>query len=201
MTGRFISFEGGDGSGKTTQIRKLAERIRQAGGDVVVTREPGGTDLGLKIRQALLHGEDLSPRTEALLYSADRAHHMATVVRPALERSATVITDRFMDSSIAYQGGARGLGIDTITKLNRWAVEDLVPDMTILLDLDPVIGAQRVGAEKDRLEAAGDAFHAEVRQTFLDLAAKEPDRFVVVDASRTPEEISAEIGTAYDRLR
>ena len=109
MTGRFISFEGGDGSGKTTQIRKLAERIRQAGGDVVVTREPGGTDLGLKIRQALLHGEDLSPRTEALLYSADRAHHMATVVRPALERSAPVITDRFIDSSIAYQGGARGL--------------------------------------------------------------------------------------------
>lgn len=200
MTGRFISFEGGDGAGKTTQIGLLADRLRNEGVEVVLTREPGGTDLGVKIRQALLHGEDLSPRTEALLYAADRSHHIATVVRPALERGATVITDRYMDSSIAYQGAARGLGIETITGLNKWAVDELMPDLTILLDLDPVIGATRIGSEKDRLESAGDEFHAQVRRTFLELAAREPDRFTVVDASRSPEEISEEIGQAYERL-
>ncbi|MEZ7897481.1 MAG: dTMP kinase [Flaviflexus sp.] len=200
MTGRFISFEGGDGAGKTTQIGLLADRLRNEGVEVVLTREPGGTDLGVKIRQALLHGEDLSPRTEALLYAADRSHHIATVVRPALERGATVITDRYMDSSIAYQGAARGLGIETITGLNKWAADELMPDLTILLDLDPVIGATRIGSEKDRLESAGDEFHAQVRRTFLELAAREPERFTVVDASRSPEEISEEIGQAYERL-
>lgn len=200
MTGKFISFEGGDGAGKTTQIGKLAERLKAAGTEVVVTREPGGTELGLAIRRALLHGEDLSPRTEALLYAADRAHHIATVVRPALDRGATVITDRYMDSSIAYQGAARGLGMDTIGDLNRWAVDGLMPDLTFLLDLDPVIGATRIGAAKDRLESAGDAFHAQVRQTFLDLAGREPDRFVIIDASGSPEQISEEIGMAYGRL-
>ncbi|WP_054953018.1 dTMP kinase [Flaviflexus massiliensis] len=200
MTGKFISFEGGDGAGKTTQIGKLAERLEAAGTEVVVTREPGGTELGLAIRQALLHGEDLSPRTEALLYAADRAHHIATVVRPALDRGATVITDRYMDSSIAYQGAARGLGMDTIGDLNSWAVDGLMPDLTFLLDLDPVIGATRIGAAKDRLESAGDAFHAQVRRTFLDLAGREPERFVIIDASGSPEQISEEIGMAYGRL-
>lgn len=200
MTGKFISFEGGDGAGKTTQIGKLAERLEAAGTEVVVTREPGGTELGLAIRQALLHGEDLSPRTEALLYAADRAHHIATVVGPALDRGATVITDRYMDSSIAYQGAARGLGMDTIGDLNRWAVDGLMPDLTFLLDLDPGIGATRIGAAKDRLESAGDAFHAQVRRTFLDLAGREPDRFVIIDASGSPEQISEEIGMAYGRL-
>lgn len=200
MTGRFISFEGGDGAGKTTQIALLAEYIKSTGVEVIVTREPGGTALGQKIRKALLHGEDLSPRTEALLYSADRAHHAATVIRPALERGATVITDRFADSSVAYQGAARELGIDEIRDLNAWAVGGLSPELTILLDVDPEIGATRVGAEKDRLESAGVAFHRRVRQTFLELAAAEPDRFVIVDASRTVDEIAADVRAGYERL-
>lgn len=200
MTGRFISFEGGDGAGKTTQIALLAEYIKSTGVEVIVTREPGGTALGQKIRKALLHGEDLSPRTEALLYSADRAHHAATVIRPALERGATVITDRFADSSVAYQGAARELGIDEIRDLNTWAVGGLSPELTILLDVDPEIGATRVGAEKDRLESAGVAFHRRVRQTFLELAAAEPDRFVIVDASRTVDEIAADVRAGYERL-
>lgn len=200
MTGRFISFEGGDGAGKTTQIALLVEHIESTGGEVVVTREPGGTELGRKIRQALLHGEDLSPRTEALLYSADRAHHAATVIRPALERGATVITDRFADSSVAYQGAARDLGVDEIRELNTWAVDGLAPELTILLDLDPEIGSARVGEEKDRLESAGDAFHRRVRETFLDIAASEPDRFVIIDASRTVAEIAADIRAGYERL-
>lgn len=200
MTGRFISFEGGDGAGKTTQIALLAEYIKSTGVEVIVTREPGGTALGQKIRKALLHGEDLSPRTEALLYSADRAHHAATVIRPALECGATVITDRFVDSSVAYQGAARELGIDEIRDLNTWAVGGLSPELTILLDVDPEIGATRVGAEKDRLESAGVAFHRRVRQTFLELAAAEPDRFVIVDASRTVDEIAADVRAGYERL-
>ena len=200
MTGRFISFEGGDGAGKTTQIALLAEYIKSTGVEVIVTREPGGTALGQKIRKALLHGEDLSPRTEALLYSADRAHHAATVIRPALERGATVITDRFADSSVAYQGAARELGIDEIRDLNTWAVGGLSPELTILLDVDPEIGATRVGAEKDRLESAGVAFHRRVRQTFLELAAAEPDRLVIVDASRTVDEIAADVRAGYERL-
>ena len=200
MTGRFISFEGGDGAGKTTQIALLAEYIKSTGVEVIVTHEPGGTALGQKIRKALLHGEDLSPRTEALLYSADRAHHAATVIRPALERGATVITDRFADSSVAYQGAARELGIDEIRDLNTWAVGGLSPELTILLDVDPEIGATRVGAEKDRLESAGVAFHRRVRQTFLELAAAEPDRFVIVDASRTVDEIAADVRAGYERL-
>ncbi|AZN30458.1 dTMP kinase [Flaviflexus salsibiostraticola] len=201
MTGLFISFEGGDGTGKTTQIARLAEHLRAEGAEVVTTREPGGTELGREIRQALLHGEDLSPRTEALLYSADRAHHVATVIRPALDRGATVITDRFVDSSVAYQGSARELGIDEIRSLNDWAVGGLVPDLTFLLDLDPAVGAARLNREKDRLESAGDDFHRQVRQTFLEMAEAEPDRFVVIDASRSIDEIAADVRAGYERLR
>lgn len=201
MTGLFISFEGGDGTGKTTQIVRLAEHLRAEGAEVVTTREPGGTELGREIRQALLHGEDLSPRTEALLYSADRAHHVATVIRPALDRGATVITDRFVDSSVAYQGSARELGIDEIRSLNDWAVGGLVPDLTFLLDLDPAVGAARLNREKDRLESAGDDFHRQVRQTFLEMAEAEPDRFVVIDASRSIDEIAADVRAGYERLR
>ncbi|WP_316932705.1 dTMP kinase [Flaviflexus equikiangi] len=200
MTGHFISIEGGDGAGKTTQITLLADYIASTGREVVVTREPGGTPLGQQIRQALLHGEDLSARTEALLYSADRAHHAATVIRPALDRGATVITDRFIDSSVAYQGAARALGVDEIRELNNWAVNGLKPELTILLDLDPVIGAARVGTEKDRLESAGDAFHQRVRQTFLSMADAEPERFTVIDASGQIAAIAAEIRAAYERL-
>ena len=201
MTGLFISFEGGDGTGKTTQIARLAEHLRAEGAEVVTTREPGGTELGREIRQALLHGEDLSPRTEALLYSADRAHHVATVIRPALDRGATVITDRFVDSSVAYQGSARELGIDEIRSLNDWAVGGLVPDLTFLLDLDPAVGAARLTREKDRLESAGDDFPRQVRQTFLEMAEAEPDRFVVIDASRSIDEIAADVRAGYERLR
>ena len=201
MTGLFIPFEGGDGTGKTTQIARLAEHLRAEGAEVVTTREPGGTELGREIRQALLHGEDLSPRTEALLYSADRAHHVATVIRPALDRGATVITDRFVDSSVAYQGSARELGIDEIRSLNDWAVGGLVPDLTFLLDLDPAVGAARLTREKDRLESAGDDFHRQVRQTFLEMAEAEPDRFVVIDASRSIDEIAADVRAGYERLR
>ncbi|WP_182353919.1 dTMP kinase [Flaviflexus huanghaiensis] len=201
MTGTFISFEGGDGTGKTTQINILAEHVRSDGLEVVTTREPGGTELGREIRQALLHGEDLSPRTEALLYSADRAHHVATVIRPGLERGATVMTDRFVDSSVAYQGAARQLGVDEIRSLNMWAVGGLVPHITLLLDLDPAVGAARLDREKDRLESAGSDFHQRVRQTYLEMARAEPDRFIIIDANRPISDIAEDVRAAYDRLR
>ena len=193
--GLFISFEGGDGVGKTTQIRILADLLAAADVDHSLTREPGGTDLGLEIRRLLLHGGHVAPRAEALLYAADRAHHIATRVRPALERGAVVLTDRYLDSSVAYQGAARSLGPQEVRDLSLWATEGLLPDLTILLDGDPGLAERRTTGRgaKDRLEQEGDAFRVALRQQFLTLARAEPERFVVVDADRSVDQVADDV--------
>lgn len=200
--GLLISFEGGDGVGKTTQIRILAELLKEAGVECEATREPGGTDLGIEIRRLLLHGDDISPRAEALLYAADRAHHVATRIRPALERGAVVLTDRYLDSSVAYQGVARSLGVDDVRDLSLWATEGLLPDLTILLDADPAIAAHRVvgRSDPDRLEREVSAFQTALRQQFRALAEAEPDRFVVIDADRPVEAVADAVAAAVRPL-
>jgi dTMP kinase len=191
--GTFISFEGGDGVGKSTQLRLLAGWLVARGCRVVTTREPGGTPLGVDLRQAVMHGGHVSPRAEALIYAADRAHHVATVIRPALDRGAVVLSDRYLDSSVAYQGTGRALGADEVERLNLWAVEGLLPDLTVLLDLDPVVGLTRLTGEPDRLERAGAEFHARTRKAFLDRAAADPHRWLVVDASQPVEAIAKRV--------
>ena len=195
-SGVFVSFEGGDGAGKSTQIGLLADWFTRAGHEVVVGHEPGGTAMGQTLRQLVLHGEDMSPRTEALLYAADRAHHASTVIRPALERGAVMITDRYLDSSVAYQGGGRDLSADDVEGLSLWATQGLLPHVTILLDLDPVVGVGRVGRSLDRLESAGAEFHARTRRAYLGRAATHPDRIVVVDAAGSVEEVHAKVVAA-----
>ncbi|SDS88537.1 dTMP kinase [Paraoerskovia marina] len=195
--GYFISFEGGDGVGKSTQLRLLRDWLAEVTGrDVVLTREPGGTELGAVLRRAILHGDDMDPRTEALLYAADRAHHVASLIRPALERGAVVLTDRYLDSSLAYQAVGRGLGDDSVEVVNRWAVQDLMPDATVLLDLDPVVAARRRTSTPDRLERAGDEFHRRTREAFLSRAAAEPDRWIVIDADGDVDDLQAQIRVA-----
>ncbi|HKT57948.1 MAG TPA: dTMP kinase [Microbacterium sp.] len=197
MTGLFITFEGGDGVGKTTQAALLQDWLEQTGHTVVRTREPGGTEVGVLIRDIVLHHRgEVSPRAEALLYAADRAHHVASVVRPALERGDVVIQDRYLDSSVAYQGAGRVLDPDEVRRLSLWATGDLLPDVTILLDLDHEAARARLDADDkpfDRLESEQAAFHDRVRDAFLALAAAEPDRFVVVDASQDAADIAASI--------
>lgn len=197
MTGLFITFEGGDGVGKTTQAALLQDWLEQTGHTVVRTREPGGTEVGVLIRDIVLHHRgEVSPRAEALLYAADRAHHVASVVRPALERGDVVIQDRYLDSSVAYQGAGRVLDADEVRRLSLWATGDLLPDVTILLDLDHEAARARLDADDkpfDRLESEQAAFHDRVRDAFLALAAAEPDRFVVVDASQDAADIAASI--------
>ena len=192
--GFFLSLEGGEGVGKSTQSALLGGWVRDTfGREVVLTREPGGTTLGIELRNAVLHGEDVDARTEALLYATDRAHHVHSLIRPALERGAVVISDRYLDSSVAYQGNGRDLGADEVERLSLWATGDLLPQLTVLLDLDPLIGLTRLTGDPDRLERAGDEFHVRIRQAFLDRAAADRGRWLVVDASRTPDEIQAEI--------
>ncbi len=198
--GTFVAFEGGDGAGKSTQIRLLADVLTSAGRDVAVSREPGGTDVGASIRSVVLHGEHVDARAEALLFAADRAHHVASVIRPALERGAVVLCDRFMDSSIAYQGVARELDRDQIRDLSLWATGGLLPDLTVLLDVDPAQGRSRRGNVHDRVESEGDTFHARVRRGFLDLADQEPDRYLVLDASRDLGELHGQIKNAVQAL-
>ena len=197
LPGLFITLEGGDGSGKSTQGRLLAEWLREHGEEVVLTREPGGTDLGAEIRQLVLHRRgDVDPRAEALLYAADRAHHIATVVRPALERGAVVVQDRYLDSSVAYQGAGRALGAAEVRDLSLWATGGLLPDLTLLLDLEPAASQARLDATErvyDRLEEVGGDFPHRVRAQFLALARAEPDRFAVIDATLPPEIIAAMI--------
>ena len=187
MTGLFITLEGGDGTGKSTQSALLGEWFTAQGREVVFTREPGGTDLGNELREIVLHSRGhIAPRAEALLYAADRAHHIATVVRPALERGAVVIQDRYLDSSVAYQGAGRVLDPDEVRHVSMWATEGLVPDVTIVLDLDPAIGRDRLDAANkqfDRLEAEALDFHTRVRDAYLAMAAVEPERFLVFDAT------------------
>jgi dTMP kinase len=202
VTGYFISFEGGDGVGKSTQARALGEWLGDVTRrEVVLTREPGGTDLGRVLREAVLHGDHVDPRAEALLYAADRAHHVATLVRPALERGAVVVTDRYLDSSVAYQGAGRELAGDEVERLSTWATRGLLPDVTVLLDVDPdVARARRAGAAgkgaPDRMESAGDEFAARVREAFLARAAAEPERWVVVDAGVPADEVQDRVRAA-----
>jgi dTMP kinase len=195
--GLFITLEGGDGSGKSTQAALLAEWLQAEGRTVVRTREPGGTEVGVEIRQIVLHHRgEVSPRAEALLYAADRAQHVATLVRPALARGDVVIQDRYLDSSVAYQGAGRVLGGPEVRDLSLWAAEGLLPDLTLLLDLDETAARGRLDADKkvfDRLEAEKGEFHGRVRAAFLDLAAAEPNRFLVLDASLPVAELATQI--------
>ena len=193
MTGLFITLEGGDGSGKSTQAEMLGEWFSKKGREVIFTREPGGTELGLELREIVLHSRGhISAKSEALIYAADRAHHIETVVRPALERNAVVIQDRYIDSSVAYQGAGRVLDGKEIRDLSMWATDNLVPNLTVLLDLDPAVGKERLDSANkrfDRLEAEALDFHARVRGAYLEMAKAEPGRFVVVDAALPREEI------------
>ncbi|MEL5992383.1 dTMP kinase [Microbacterium phosphatis] len=196
-TGLWITFEGGDGSGKTTQARLLQEWVEASGRTVVRTREPGGTEVGDLIRDIVLHHRgDIAPRAEALLYAADRAHHVATHVRPALERGEVVIQDRYLDSSVAYQGAGRVLDAAEIRDLSLWAADGALPDVTVLLDLDPAAARARLDAADkpfDRLEAEKADFHTRVREGFLALAAAEPGRFLVLDAAQPVDALAAAI--------
>ena len=203
MTGLFLTIEGGDGSGKSTQSALLAEWLEAQGRTVVLTREPGGTDFGLEVRDLVLHWHgDISPRAEALLYAADRAHHIATKVRPALDRGEIVLQDRYLDSSVAYQGAGRVLEPAEIRNLSLWATEGLLPDLTILLDLDESIGRDRLKerTKYDRLEAEEQAFHARVRAGYLALATAEPDRFLVLDASDDLDSLASAIRERVSKL-
>lgn len=196
MPGLFITLEGGDGAGKSTQLRLLAEWLTGAGKTVVETREPGGTDLGVELREIILHRRGyIAPRAEALLYAADRAHHIATKVRPALERGEIVLQDRYFDSSVAYQGAGRVLDPTQVRDLSLWATEGLIPDVTVLLDLSAERTRERLGerTKYDRLEAEKDDFHDRVREGFLALAAAEPERFLVIDATLPVATIAATI--------
>lgn len=201
MTGLFITLEGGDGSGKSTQIAYIREWCEERGREVVQTFEPGGTDFGKEIREIVLHSRGhITPRSEALLYAADRAHNIATVVRPALERGAVVLQDRYLDSSVAYQGAGRVLDATEIRDLSLWATEGLKPHVTILLDLDPAVSRDRLAAENkrfDRLESEALDFHSRVRESYLDIAREEPERFLIIDATLPREEIRDRI---FDRL-
>ena len=195
--GLFIVFEGGEGAGKSTQAHRLADALQKIGRDVIVTHEPGATPVGTRIRSLVLDrpeqtGEVLTPRAEALLYAADRAHHVASVVRPALTRGAVVISDRYVDSSLAYQGAGRTLPVDEVSWLSRWATGGLKPDLVVLLDLDPSVGLARAGkrGEADRLESESLAFHERVRYAFLDLAAADPSRYLVLDATNPIEALA-----------
>ena len=188
-----MSFEGGDGAGKSTQARLLAQWAHGHGREVVLTREPGGTTLGQTLRDAVLHGEHVDARTEALLYATDRAHHVASLVRPALARGALVVTDRYLDSSVAYQGSGRDLGADEVERLSLWATGGLLPAVTVLLDVDPDLGRARLTGSPDRLESAGDEFHRRTRQAFLDRAAAEPGRWLVLDGTGDPDTLAQSV--------
>jgi dTMP kinase len=193
--GLFIALEGGEGAGKTTQARMLSIWLREQGFDVVNTREPGATKVGMRLRALLLDTAHagMSPRAEALMYAADRAEHVASVINPALERGAVVITDRYIDSSLAYQGAARGLRSDEVGWLSQWATEGLTPDLTILLDLPPQAGLGRRARSADRLEAEPSEFHERVRTGFLELARSDPGRYLILDATRPADELTTAI--------
>ncbi len=201
-TGFFIALEGGDGAGKSTQAEALADWIRSKGHEVVLTREPGATPVGKRLRSILLDvsSAGLSHRAEALLYAADRAEHVDTVVRPALERGAVVITDRYIDSSVAYQGAGRDLSPTEIARINRWATAGLVPNLTVLLDVSPETARERFTEAPDRLESEPAEFHARVRSGFLTLAAADPGRYLVVDAGQEAEAVTTVIRHRLDRV-
>jgi dTMP kinase len=193
----FVTFEGVDGSGKSTQAELLREALAAEGREVVLTREPGGTDVGERVREVVLNGPEMTPWAEAALFAAARAELVATVIRPALERGADVIADRYVDSSLAYQGIARGVGLEHVLELNLHVVQGLMPDLTVLLLLDPADAARRL-AVPDRLERAGADFHRRVDAAYRELAERFPGRIVTLDGSRPPDELSELI---RERLR
>ena len=202
--GRFISLEGGEGVGKSTQVKALAEALRTLGLDVLVTREPGGSDGAERIRELLLSGSDdrWSPQAEALLFAAARADHVAKTIRPALERGQWVLADRFIDSSLAYQGGAGGLGIEAVRSINAFGIGDDFPDRTLVLSLDE--GAERARARdadgSDRIGGRPDDYHRKVEAAFHIIAAEEPGRVRLVDASGAPDEVTARLVDALKDL-
>ena len=204
VAGLFITFEGIDGVGKSTQADLLEAFLADAGRTVIRTLEPGGTELGQEIRHLLLHRKgEVAPRAEALLYAADRAHHVATKVRPAIQAGQVVIGDRYFDSSVAYQGAGRELDRAEVRNISLWAVEGLLPDLTILLDLDAEVALSRrnqTGAAPDRLEREKVEFFEAVRSAYLELAAAEPERFLVVDAAQTIEAMQAQIAQRVSTL-
>ena len=193
-SGLFVCFEGGEGAGKSTQARLLKDWLEEVGHTVLLTFEPGDTEVGKALRQIVLDPAtgDLSHRTEALLYAADKAEHVDTVVLPALARGEVVITDRYVDSALAYQGAGRDLVVTEVEHVNRWATGDLRPHLTVVLDLEPQTGLGRF-EERDRIEGQSLEFHQRVRQGFLDLAAADPDHYLVVDARAAVAEIAAAI--------
>jgi dTMP kinase len=203
--GLLITFEGGDGAGKTTLIEKVYHCLDKNGRDVCKTRAPGGTEIGKEIRSLLLHQRDarLAKRCELLLFLADRAQHVEELILPALKKGRIVLCDRFNDSTIAYQGGARGLNADLVGSLCHFASSALEPDLTLYLDLDPKIGferAKRAGLIKDRIESETLKFHQNIRKAFKQIAKKKPKRFIVIDASLSPQEVYALAKESIDAL-
>lgn len=198
-TGVFVALEGGEGGGKSTQARLLADWLEGRGARVLLTREPGGTEVGARLRSILLDPATghLSPRTEALVYAADKAEHVDAVVLPALERGEVVVTDRYVDSTLAYQGAGRAIDAAELEHVARWATADLRPHLTVVLDLDPVVGLARAG-EPDRIEAEPLAFHQRVREHFLALAAADPEHYLVIDADQSPETVHAAVRGALE---
>ncbi|NYG06576.1 dTMP kinase [Phycicoccus badiiscoriae] len=196
--GLFIAFEGGDGAGKSTQVALLREAFETAGRTVTVTRQPGGTPLGREIRDLVLHGAHVAPRAEALLFAADKAHHVDQLIRPSLEHGEVVLTDRYTDSAVAYQGAGRDLGAQEIHDLNMWAVDGLVPDLTVVVDVSAEEGRRRRGDVHDRLEAEQDTFHEAIRAHYLAMAQGNPERYVIVDGTLSAEAIHAQV---VERLR
>lgn len=196
-SGFFIAFEGGDGSGKTTQIKLLAQALTDRGFDVLVTREPGGTDIGEKLRTLVLeHGQgEVDPQTEALIFAASRAAHAHQKIRPALAEGKVVLCDRYIDSSAAYQGAGRGLGVENIVDLSLWATSNLLPHTTMLLDVPLVEGRERAGArgQADRMESADDSFYAALHETFRARAAAHPSRYAVIDGARPIQEVHQDV--------
>ena len=196
MPGVLIAFEGGEGTGKSTQAARLAERL-----DAVLTREPGGTAIGGRIRALVLDpgNEEMGDRAEALLMAADRAQHVAEVIRPALAAGRTVVTDRFAGSSLAYQSYGRGLPLDEVEWLSRWATDGLWPDLVVLLDVPEAVAEARLGDERDRMEEVGDGFHQRVVAGFLSLAAADPDRWVVVDGTGEVDDVAERVWVVVQR--
>jgi dTMP kinase len=190
VSGRFIAFEGGEGTGKSTQAARLAGRV-----GAVLTHEPGGTALGRSVRRLLLDATDLdvTPRAEALLMAADRAQHVVEVIRPALATGRTVVTDRYLGSSIAYQGYGRQLSPQEVAALSAWATDELQPDLVLLLVVPPSVATSRTGAARDKLEAAGPAFHERVHEGFLAQAIADPERWAVIDGTRSEDEVAAAV--------
>lgn len=201
MTGAFIVLEGGDGVGKSTQIAALVEWLAARGTPHVVTRQPGGTELGSSLRSLVLDpaSGDVAPRAEALIYAADKAQHLMQVVEPALAEGQVVVCDRYVDSMIAYQGAGRVLDVGEVTEIARWATHDLRPDLTILLDAEPGDAVGRI-EDKDRLEGAGEEFHQRVRAHFLHLAGQDPERYLVVDARLPIPEVTDAVTTRVAQL-